>query len=31
MRSDSPFGVRAVMTLSTSSITHGGFIQFKGL
>ena len=31
MRSVSPFGVRATIAPSVSSIVHGGFIQFNGL
>src|SRR4051794_13313588 len=31
MRSDSPFGVRASMTPSDSTIVQGGFIQLSGL
>ena len=31
MRSVSPFGVRATITPSASSIVHGGFIQLSGL
>ena len=31
MRSVSPFGVRATIAPSDSSIVHGGFIQLSGL